>query len=211
MASYSYIQNQKTLKKFLKHIQDAGIPKKVTQAYLTQVGFTSTNDRPIIGILKGLEMLDSSGVPTSHWQSYRDKSRAPAILGALVKSAYSDLFQTYPDANAKDEEALRNFFSGSTSLGDAALTLAVRTFKTLVELSTFDNSGAAAGVSVSAAKLKGEDAGLKNPIPVVAAPAQSASGTTININIELAIPPTDDPKIYDAFFAAMRKNLFPNG
>jgi hypothetical protein len=49
MAKYPYTNNTGNLKKFIAHIQTTGVPAQVTQKYLEQCGYTSTNDRSIIG------------------------------------------------------------------------------------------------------------------------------------------------------------------
>ena len=43
MASLPYSPQPSAIPKFLKHIQGAGVPTKVTQAYLASVGFRSSN------------------------------------------------------------------------------------------------------------------------------------------------------------------------
>ena len=67
MADFPYMPNPSTIKRFLDHIQKAGVPEKVTSRYLVQVGFKSTNDRPLIGILKSIGFLAPDGTPTSAW------------------------------------------------------------------------------------------------------------------------------------------------
>lgn len=202
MADYPYTQNQSSLKSFLSHIQSAGVPQKVTQQYLVQCGYKSTNDRRIIGVLKTLNLIDSNGVPTSNWQAFRDKSKAPGILAGLIKATYADLFSTYPDAQNKDEEALRNFFSANTNLGAKALGLTVSTFKTLADQSSF---GTAVAPVAPVNPAPTQEA--STIIPAGITKTQTSAGITVNINIELAIPPTDKPEVFDAFFAAMKKHL----
>jgi hypothetical protein len=52
MADFPYSPHAAKLKQFLDHVQKAGVPEKVTIKYLEKVGFKSTNDRYILGILK---------------------------------------------------------------------------------------------------------------------------------------------------------------
>lgn len=80
MATFLYLTNPARLKQFLKKIQHTGKPKKLTRRNLEGLGFKSKNDRPIIGALKSLGFLDSSGVPTERWKLYRNKSKALACL-----------------------------------------------------------------------------------------------------------------------------------
>jgi hypothetical protein len=50
----AYINNVGNLTKFLDSIRTAGVPDRVTLEFLKTLGFKSTNDRPIISVLKGI-------------------------------------------------------------------------------------------------------------------------------------------------------------
>src|SRR6267143_621267 len=138
MATVPYTPQPASIPRFLQHIQSAGVPTKVTQVYLVGVGFKTSNDRYLIAILKAIDFVDTGGVPTERWRSYRDKAKAAGVLAASIRHAYPELFETYPDAYRKDDEALRNFFSSRTDLGESTLGLAVRTFKALCEKANFE-------------------------------------------------------------------------
>lgn len=198
MADYPYTQASANLKKFLGHIQSAGVPPKVTQKYLEQCGFKSTNDRRIISVLKAIDFIDQSGTPTAKWKAYRPKKQAPLILAKAIRSSYADLFTTFPEAHKRDEEALRNFFSAKTDLGAKAIGLTVNTFKALCELANFE------GVSPT---LPTSPVTPQESPTIPVSSTTSKSGVVVNINIELTIPATDKSGVYDKFFAAMKKNL----
>jgi len=140
MADFPYTMVTGNLKRFFSHIQSAGVPEKVITQYLGKVGFKSKNDRQIIPILKFIGFLDGSSVPTHLWLSYRDKVSAPKVVSGAVRKAYSDLFNTFPDAHRKDNEALRNYFSAHTKVGEKALGGIVGTFKALCELGDFEGT-----------------------------------------------------------------------
>ena len=69
---------------------------------------------------------------------YRNRSNATTTLAGAIQSKYNDLFQTYPDAYRKDNEALRNYFSPHTKVAESTLGLIVSTFKALCELANFE-------------------------------------------------------------------------
>lgn len=209
MADFPYSPQPTSLKRFLEHVQSAGVPDRVSQKYLEKVGFKAKNDRYIIGVLKFLGLLDPSGNPTKTWQAYRSRSSAAATLGEAIKRSYVDLFRTYPDAQRKDNEALRNYFSAHTRVAESTLALIVSTFKALCALAEFDGESAAA-TEKSSQEHEPTEAALKSgqltPLPVslprpILAPA-------ININIQLELPVTESAEIYDKLFAAMKKHLF---
>jgi hypothetical protein len=197
---------QTSLTRFMKHIQDAGVPPKVNIAYLKSVGFKSGNDSYLVPILKRIGFLSSDGVPQTRWRSYRDKQRGPAVLALGVVEAYADLFDVYPDAYRKDEEAIRNWIRSKTEYDEVKVGNAVSTFKTLCSLSDF------AGLSEPKEKTSSSaEAGPTVPLASVSTKPSGLPGTpSININIELQLPPSSDGSTYDKFFEAMKKHLFPD-
>jgi len=203
MAEYPYVMNTGRLKKFLTHIQSAAVPPKVITQYLLASGFKSVNDRPIIQIVKFLGFVDSAGIPTEDWKSYRDQKAAPTVLASAIRRAYGDLFDMYPDAYRKDDETLSNFFSSKTSVGKVALTAILNTFKTLRAMAKFDEE------LLKAPDITEEKAPITEKQKVAAGPF-STDRLTLNINIQLQLPSTDDPKIYENLFAALKKHLFPS-
>ena len=203
--NYPYHVNTANVKKFLDHIQSAGVPTKVTFQYITSVGFKSKNDRAILTVLKFIGFVDNSGVPTAVWRAYRNKSQSTKVLAGALKKAYQTLFDTYPDANRKDNEALRNFFSSHTSVSENTIVLMVRTFKTMSDMGDFESPvETLPEVEVEVGEPEDEEetgAVVKRKLTT------QTNGMTVNINIQLQIPATDKPDIYDSFFAAMRKHL----
>ena len=202
MADFPYSPTPPMIKSFFAKIQSVGKPSKVTVKYLESIGFKSKNDRYIIPILKALGFLDSSGTPTELWQHYRNKTEGPIILSQAVRAAYTGLFSTYPDANRKDDEALRNFFSSNSSVGDKTVALMVRTFKALCELADFEATTLA---SISPPIQPGKPA--PSAVHNAGASMPTSSGMTINVNIQLTLPETKDAAIYETIFTALKKHL----
>lgn len=197
MADFHYTVAPSSLARFFSHIQGAGVPNKVTHKYLEKSGFKSSNDRAIISILKFIEFIDSSGVPTDQWKQYRDKTKARGVLAVAVQEAYKDLFSTFPDAHRKDNEALRNYFSAHTKVGDRALKAIVETFRALCGLSDFELAAEPPTETELAKQLEGT---ITNRV-------ETGKGLTLNVNIQLQLPATEDASIYEKFFAALKKHL----
>ncbi len=202
MANYPYVYNSGTLKKFLQMVPDANVPSKVTQDYLEAAGFRSKNDRAIISVLKFIGVLNSDGTPSTGYALLRDKNQAGAVMASHIKKGYSELFGMFPDANNKSNEALRNFFATKVpTAGSAALGLIVATFKTLCESADF---GASAPISVEVEETKDvRPISRGQRLPTI----PEAGGVTINLNIQLQLPPTEDSTIYDKIFESLKRHL----
>ena len=65
-TSVPYMPTVGNLPKILQAIQRAGVPEVFTVDFLKDLGFKSSNDRPIIRVLKYLGFLSQSGHPTDY-------------------------------------------------------------------------------------------------------------------------------------------------
>jgi hypothetical protein len=210
LAEVPTAMSAKTIERFLTVVATSGVPTKVDTKFLKSVGFKSGNDTSLIGVFKLLGFIDASQSPTQIWTDYRDKSRSSKVLGAAIKTAYSDLFTLYPDAHRKDDEAIRNWIRSATTAGEVTVQRATATFKALVAKADFDNIESTDTTHVAtatAATLPVAPQGYVAPT----IPQLGRSNPAVNINIELQVPATNDPKVYENFFAAMKKHLLDDG
>lgn len=72
----AYLMTTKNLEAFLNAIRAAKAPERFNNKFLTQLDFTSSNDRLFIGILKGLGFIDESGVPTKRYYAFLDQTES---------------------------------------------------------------------------------------------------------------------------------------
>ena len=136
MADFVYTTVPGKIKPLLSKIREVGVPQKVTVQWLRTVGFTSSNDASLLGILKFIGFTDSSGVPTSKWTQYRG-ANYKQVLSEAIREGYADLFAVYPDANQRSQGDLDHVFSTSSSGGKQVIAKTVGTFKALAEQAEF--------------------------------------------------------------------------
>lgn len=209
MASFPYTMSTGSIPKFFKHVRDAGVPSKVTGNYLESVGFKSSNDRQLVSILKAIGFIDSAGVPGDAWKQYRGHD-GKETLAAAIRNGYSELFDTYPDAYVRDDEAIANFVRGHSQYGARVVGFAVKTFKALCAEAEFSAVPTTSNPPTVSKQPHSDDGAPKNPsvsMPIAPNGGQGVQAATVNINIQLTLPASEDGKLYDAFFEAMKKHL----
>jgi hypothetical protein len=128
------------LRPLLTKIRSVGVPPKVTVQWLKTVGFTSSNDVTLIGVLKFIGLIDASNVPTPTWTRYRGADHKK-VLGEAVRKGYDDLFGVYPDADRRPNSDLEHVFSTSSSGGKQVIDKTVASFKALVAEAEFSEAG----------------------------------------------------------------------
>jgi hypothetical protein len=136
LPAYPYTPVTGKLKTLLHKVRTTGIPPKLSTAHLKTLGFTSSNDPSMIGVLRFIGFVDSSNIPTPLWSEYRGQNHR-AVLGKAVKQGYADLFALYPEANTASVADLTHVFSTSSTGGELVIKQTVQSFKTLVEEADF--------------------------------------------------------------------------
>jgi Family of unknown function (DUF5343) len=71
-----YMVSVVNLARILDAIQKAGAPDAFGLDFLKDLGFTSSNDRSVIKLLKYLGFLDSSGKPQLAYREFMDGSKS---------------------------------------------------------------------------------------------------------------------------------------
>jgi hypothetical protein len=199
---YSTVPNR--LKQVLEKAPTIGKPNPANTKWLKGLGYTGGNDASILSTMRKIGVIDSAGNPTAFYDAIRNRDGAK--VAEHVRDAYRPLFDLYPDAHQKDDEALRNFFRSNTDAGDQSQLLMVRTFKVFAGLGDF--SGAVKGAALQTPTSGSEETGGKSSgggTRVLREP--SGGGLTLNVNIQLQLPPSADGEVYDKLFEAMGKHL----
>jgi hypothetical protein len=199
--------------RFLDTIRKSGVPTKVDGNYLKSIGFSNSNDGALIPLFKSIGFLDSNGQPTSTYREYRGATaeEAKKVLGSTIRTCYSGLFEVYPDAYRKDDEALTNWMRANTDKGEATQARALKTFKVLCSAASFDEAAPASSEVPSVGALISDNTAQSNSVSdnLSHEPARTRM-PDVTINITLEIAATTDASIYDNFFASMKKHLFPD-
>ena len=205
MATIPYVLVTGKISKLFEKIQTTGTPDKVPIKWLESIGLKSTNDRPLLTLLKSLGFIDASGTPTQLWSDYRNTSKAKDVMTMAIKTCYGDLFKLYPNANAIDDEALRNYFRTASGEGEDLVKRMVTTFKNLCSLADFSSSNQY--VMSQVLHPPASPQAPQEPEGFGAANASTLQPMVININIQLTLPETENKDIYENLFSSLRKNL----
>jgi hypothetical protein len=201
LGKYPYILTTGSLKKFLDNIPKIGTPPKITQPILPSLGFKNPSDRPIVKILSFIGFLNESHEPTEVYRDFKTATKAGSVMAEVLKKAYADLFEIYPDACEQDEKVLKDFFTPTTDAGEQVVMRTVDTFKALCSYADFraipkEQKGEGEGE-----EKKGQGEGEGKPKP------PGAAGVALNVNIQITLPLTDDASVYDKIFKAIKDNL----
>lgn len=217
----AYLVTTKNLDAFLKSIQSAKAPERFTNKFLTQLDFSTSNDRLLIGVLKALQFIDDNGVPTQRYFDFLDQGQSGRVLAEGIRDAYSDLFNVNKNAQNMAIDEVKNKLKTLTlgQKSDNVVSLMANTFKALSDLADWKVAPSAVMPTVTpppAATTEKPEVKTKTPPP--APPPQPSStvppsldtGTRplqLHYDIQIHLPESRDAAVYDAIFAALRKHL----
>jgi hypothetical protein len=203
-----YMPSNKNLHKILDAAQHAAVPESFSYEFLRDLGFTSSNDRSIIKVLKYLGMLDASGRPQKSYRDFVDHTKTKSVLAQRLKSAYDDLYVSHKKAHEKSVEDLKGWFRSKTGKGDAVAYKMAATFKVLTSYADFTNEP-----KETAAPPDKEPKGSSGP----AAPPPDGNlgngggglsgGFGLVYRLEIHLPDTQNIETYRAIFKAMKEEL----
>lgn len=208
--TYPYMSGSGKLTEFFQKARNASTPQNVSQQWLAQLGFKSSNHRRIPSVLKALTLIDDSGTPSSKWNEVI-RQQDKELLGQMVKDSYSSLFEVISDPRTASDDDLETFFRAETSVGAEAVKQMVSTFRTLCSLAAFVDSKEANNSQDTGRTVRRE---VDEPPPVQRDHLlpNSSSGSdgnpiTLNVNIQLNMPETTNEEVYDKFFASLKRNI----
>jgi hypothetical protein len=187
----------------LSKVKHVGVPQKVTQAWLKTIGFKSSNDGSLIGILRVAGLINSSGVPTERWSQFRG-SRGREVLGEGIREGYSELYAVYPDAHSRSSTDLEHVFSSSSKAGKQAIQKAVSTFQKLTAEADFKNGTIEGATHVEAETLH---APVTDRATASKAGAKS-SAPSLHIDVQVHVSSEASAEQIDQIFASMAKHLY---
>ncbi|MGH9428292.1 MAG: DUF5343 domain-containing protein [Terriglobia bacterium] len=212
----SYTLKPNSVPAYFDAILDAQPPERFSVKFLENLGFTSTNDRLFIGILKDLGFLNRDGAPQPRYFEFLDRTRSKQILAEGIRDAFSDLFAINTLANALGVDEVRNklrtLFTGKKT--DLVIGNIAKTFRALCDYADFSTPLAGSrepavtesAVEPTPAAKRDQQASQGIADKAGAALAKiTVSGLQYHINIVL--PDTRDQAVYDAIFKSLREHL----
>lgn len=201
----SYLTTTKNLDGILNSIVGAQAPEKFTTRFLESLDYKTSADRLIIGVLKSLGFLADDGRPTQRYFSYLDQTQSEVVMAEAIREAYSDLFQINKNANKMTKSEVVNKFK-TLSQGQYSESVLDKMAMTFTALCTHADFEATAATKESG----GDTEDQKKDTVTSNRTGTNQKGLAIGglvYNIQLILPESRDPKVYDALFESLKRHL----
>lgn len=196
---FRYVYSVSQITKVLEKIRTTGRPDKLTFPYIRDTWLLKNAQySDVLVILRDMQFIDSSGIPTSLYAEYQNPTLAKKALAKGIRNAYPELFKAYPVAQTLPKEQLEGYFMQQTGKAGSVLEKMVSSFRTLCSYADFTVVEVAPKEPVPQYKgVEGEEGRVKLE-------------PRIQLNIEIHIAAdTPDDKI-ETIFKNMKTYLLPN-
>jgi hypothetical protein len=197
---------------------DAEPPERFSVKFLENLGFTSTNDRLFIGILKELGFLNRDGAPQPRYYEFLDRTNSKRIVAQSIREAFSDLFAVNKKINEAPLDEVRNklktLYAGKKTnlvIGNIA-----KTFKALCDYADF-SAPSPSILPLPAEKSEPAQTEIENTKKQSAsrevlgerlrAEGQPIRVAALQYHVNIVLPDTRDQAVYDAIFRSLRDHL----
>lgn len=198
--TYPYTLSNNRLAAVFEKIRTTPRPKRFTYEFLKNLGFTTSNDRALIPILRALRFLNKNGTPTKLYDGLRDKNKWQRVLATQVKELYADMYTINATIHEASDDEIRGAISLITGKSAKSVNRYFATFKALAELAEFEQPDDEKTVAAAA---QGRESGD----PSAGTAAHLKAEPNFHYNIQIHLPATTDIAVYNAIFKSLKQNL----
>lgn len=204
MLSKRYLLSVKNLTVIMHKIIEGTAPEKFTNEHLKKIGFASSNDRAVVGLLKDLGFLTDEGIPTQRYHDYRNESNSKKVLGYALKETYRDIFLINTNPSKDDKVAISGLFKTVHNVSERVSVYMANTFLTLLEISDISQIGEQIESVVAEPTFEIKDE--TNILPKIERPEKQMI-PNLRYNIEIHLPATKDVEVYNSIFKSLKSHL----
>jgi Family of unknown function (DUF5343) len=210
----SYTLKTSALQAYFDAMADAQPPERFSLKFLENLGFTSTNDRLFIGILKDLGFLNRDGTPQQRYFDFLDRGRSKLIIADGIRDAWAELFAINTKANEYSvqdaKNKLRTLYSGKKT--DLVIGNIAKTFRALCDCADFSGTNSARIQRPSTDEQADEtsverEAAPRPPHDDPHLPVGKIRVSGLQYHINIVLPETRDQAVFDAIFKSLRDHL----
>lgn len=198
---YPYMVSNNKIGPIIDSIHSAAKPATFSHEFLKKLGFNSSNDRAVIPLFKRLGFLTESGVPTTHYDDLKDKTKRAGALAQQIRELYSDIYSINTEIHKGTEDEIKGAISRVTGKDATSVARYFATFKALSALANFNTAPAAPK------KREEAESDVEEQLDNGLGEQGKKRPNSFHYNIQIYLPATTDISVYNAIFKSLKDNL----
>lgn len=201
-----YMSAPGSIAKILDKIKEASTPDIFSGDFLkTKLGFNGGNYLTFISWAKKCNLLGVDGVPTQLYKQFRNPTTSGQSLASALKYGYSELYSRNEYCHELDKKGFKGLVMEATGEAhdNAKVDRIVSTFFNAKALADFDSNTLQNQKEISKKESSKDFESSQSQKEF----NESKVKLGLNYTINLVLPKTDDPAIYNAIFNSLKENL----
>lgn len=208
MAALPYVVSPGNIDKALNGIKSAAVPERVSQDFVkTILKISGSSGDQMTSFLKKLGLANSDGSPNEIYRKFRNPTSSGAAIATAIKIAYAPLYVRNEFMHELSDNQLLGLVVEETGQphNSSPVKLIVSCIKHLKSFANFNDT--------PSNNEKGSQAPDEAPhsSPAIPAartePGERRLGLNLGYTINLNLPATSDPEVFNAIFASLKRHL----
>jgi hypothetical protein len=206
MASLPYVTSPGNIVKALNGIKSAAVPPRVSQDFVkTILKIPGGSGTQITTYLRKLGLTNPDGSPNDTYKKLRNPTSSGAAAATALKTAYAPLYVRNEFTHELNDADLLGLVVEETGEPHDSnpVKLIVSCIKHLKQFANFATKPDQEIVHVS----KADETTSENARPSQASEGTRSVGLNLGYTINLNLPATADPSVFDAIFKSLKEHL----
>lgn len=207
MTSLPYISSPGNIDKALSGIKSATVPERISQDFVkTILKIPGGSGDQMTAFLKKLGLANPDGSPNELYRKFRNPVSSGAAIATAIRHAYSPLYVRNEFMHELSDTELLGLVVEETGQAhdSASVKLSVSCIK---HLKAFANFQASPTPEKETSPEKQVDAIRTTPLVPANGVAKRTLGLSLGYTINLNLPATSDPEVFDAIFKSLKEHL----
>jgi hypothetical protein len=214
MAALPYVTAPGNVEKALTGIRTAATPPTVSQDFVkTILGIGGGSGNQITAYLKKIGFASTDGTPTELYKRFRNPATEGAAAAEALRVGYASLYVRNEYMHKLTDEQLRGLIVEETGAGTDSNTVSI-TLSCIKGLKKFAKWEAPTEIQAASSpekKYGGSAVTMLPPTSPEPTIPQSTMPQSLGLNlgytINLNLPATSDPAVFNAIFKALKEHL----
>lgn len=204
--SLPFMNSTGLISKILDKIIEAQTPAKYTVDFQSnKLGYGSGSAKPFLPLLKRIGFIGSDGTPTELYKKFRNSSTRSAAMAEGIRTGYKSLYSISEYAHDLDPSKLKDAIIQATGFesSSTAVKAILGTFKALKTYASFDEVVQDEDLEVKSITVSSPQTSERAEVPA----NMNSRGMNLSYTINLNLPETKDPEVFDAIFTSLKSKL----
>ncbi|WP_250623331.1 DUF5343 domain-containing protein [Pinirhizobacter soli] len=206
MSTLPYVTAPGNIEKALVQIKSAATPETVSQDFVkTILGIRGGSGNQVTSYLRKIGFVGSDGKPSELYKKFRNSSTEGWAAAKALKIGYAALYARNEYMHSLDDSKLKGLIVEETGAEASSPVVACvfSCIKGLKRFASWNNDAAGekeeAVISVAAPPIVSNEFERQAPAGAV--------GLNLGYTINLNLPATSDPAVFNAIFRALKEHL----